>query len=66
MVFVFATFAVGLAYAAYCTREKGSKLFLIACCILNLACIIKAVSDNDPYAYKLKPNDGISEPNYRR
>jgi hypothetical protein len=66
MVFVFTIFAVGLAYAAYCERGKGARLFLLACCILNLACIFKAVSNNDPYAYKLKPNDGINEPSYRR
>lgn len=66
MIFIFAVFALGLAIAAFRTKERSLKIFLIAACLLNASGIYKAVATNDGYAFKLKPNDGINEPSYRK
>lgn len=65
MVFVFTVLAIGLACAAF--KASGmTRAILIGCCLLNLAGVGKAVFTHDPYAFKLKPNDGIIEPALRR
>lgn len=66
MFFAFAVLAVGLAVASFRAREKGTKLLLGVFCFLNAFCAIHVVWKEDPYAFKLKPNDGYSEPDYRR
>lgn len=65
MVFVFATLAVGLAIAGM-KASGGIRIFLFCCCLFNLAGVGKAVITSDPYAFKLRPNDGVIEPALRR
>ena len=66
MVYVFGFFAIGLAVAAYCSRERGTRIFFVCCCLLNLAGVAELLVTHDPYAFGLKPNNGVYEPNYRR
>lgn len=66
MVYLFAILALGLAIACFKADGKGAKIFLGLCCALNAVCAVHAVLNNDPYAYKLRPNDGYIEPAYRR
>jgi hypothetical protein len=66
VIYVFAVLALGLAIAAYRATERSTRIFLIICCLLNVLGIVKAVVTEDPYAFKLRPNDGIDEPPYRR
>lgn len=66
MIFVFSVLAFGLAIAAYRAAERGMRVFLLVCCLLNVLGIAKAVVTDDPYAFKLRPNDGTVDPAYRR
>ena len=66
MIFLFAALALGLAVAAYNARDRGTRVFLVVCCVLNLAGIVKVVISDDPYAFKLHPAGGDIDPPYRR
>lgn len=66
MAFVFAIFAIGLGIAAYKSKDRATRIFLAFWCVANLAGVVKAVVTDDPYAFKLRPNDGEIEPAYRR
>ena len=66
MVYVLGVFALGLAIAAYKARDRSSRIFLALCCALNLAGAAKAIAEKDPFAFKLRPNDGKYEPAIRR
>lgn len=65
MVFIFITLAVGLALVAI-RCQRSTRWFLLACCALNLAGAAKAIHQNDPYAFRLKPSSVYSEPPLRR
>lgn len=65
MVFVFLVFAIGLAIAAYQTKETAMRVFFIACCLLNLAGVGVAIYKNDPYAFKLRPASEGYDPDDR-
>ena len=59
--------ATGLAIAAYNSRERGIRIFLLCCCLLNILAAAKMIYEDYPYAYKLAPSDGQDlEPPYRR
>lgn len=66
MVFVLFTLAAGLAVATYAARDRGTRLWLAFWCLVNLAAGIKMIVDDFPFAYRLLPNPGYSEPAYRR
>lgn len=66
MVFVLVILAVALAIAAYQTSDRGVRVFFLACCLLNLSAAAKMIYEEYPYAYELRPSDGVVEPAYRR
>ncbi|MFC6184976.1 hypothetical protein ACFPZ9_12060 [Pseudoxanthomonas japonensis] len=66
MAIVFIVFAIGLAIAAYRTSDKFIRVFCAIFCMANLAGAATAIYKDDPYAFKLRPNDGEYDPNYRR
>ena len=66
MSFVFAVLAVGLAIAAARVSDKATRIFLVACCALNIAGAIATIAREDRHAFRLMPNDGRYEPSYRR
>lgn len=64
MIFVLSLFAICLGFAAWRARG-GSRGFLIACLVLNLAAGVVMLRDADPYAWKLAPHrtaPGIEDP----
>lgn len=66
MVFVLAVMALGTLIGALRVQERGFRIFLLCCCALNVAAIVMMLTKNDPYAFRLKPSSGWSEPVYRR
>lgn len=67
MLYTFAFIALSLLFAAWKSRkDRATVIFLLCGVALNIGGIYKAVSKNDPYAYKLRPNDGEYDPPYRR
>jgi hypothetical protein len=62
VVYVFGLLAIGLAFACLRADGKGARIFLGVFCALNAFCAVHAIFHNDPYAFKLRPNDGYIEP----
>lgn len=57
MVFVMLTLAIGLSLASYFSTDRGIKVFLGICAILNVLACAHAVYVDHPYAFKLMPNE---------
>ena len=66
MAIVMIILALGLAIAACKAETATVRWFLIVCCLLNAFTAASVIYDKDPYAFKLRPNDGTSEPALRR
>jgi hypothetical protein len=66
MAVVMIILALGLGFAAYKAETAVIKWFLITCCLLNALTAASVIYDKDPYAFKLRPNDGTLEPALRR
>lgn len=66
MVFVLFTLAAGLGIAAWRAKTRGTKIWLAVWCVLNLTAAVKMIADDFPYAYRLLPNTGHSEPAHYR
>lgn len=67
MVYVFLVLACGLVVAAIKAEEKSSRYWFLVWAALNIAGAVKAVVTDDPWAFRLKPNNGVyDEPVYRR
>ncbi|CAN7381779.1 hypothetical protein LJR168_002331 [Pseudoxanthomonas sp. LjRoot168] len=66
MAIVFIVLAIGLAFAAHRTTDKLVRVSCMVLCLANLAGAATAIYKDDPYAFKLRPNDGEYDPNYRR
>lgn len=56
MLFLFLFLATGLGIAAK-NATGGGRAFLIICCLLNLAAAGKLIYTDDPYTFKLMPNE---------
>jgi hypothetical protein len=65
LVILFLVFAIVLAFVAYKTDDRTVRIFCTIICLANLAGAAKAIYTNDEYAYKLRPNDGAYDPDYR-
>lgn len=64
MIYVLATFAIGLAYAAWRTGPGGTRVFLIVMALANAGTAVKVAHDGYRYAWKLAPHHtapGIEE-----
>jgi len=66
MAIVMIVLALGLAIAAYKAETSPVRWFLIVFCLLNAFTAASVIHQKDPYAFKLRPNDGASEPSLRR
>jgi hypothetical protein len=67
MMFVCAFFGFALAIATYLNRhDKATWIFLLSFCLLNFYVAFDMYATNYENAFKLAPNDGQIEPNYRR
>jgi hypothetical protein len=66
MVYVCLLLAFGLGVCAYRSSDRTVRLFLAAFCLLNAAAAGHAIYVKDPYAFKLRPNNGAIEDNFRR
>ena len=58
--------ACGLAIAAYKADPGFVRVFLVVCCLLNAAAATSSIIKRDPYAFRLKPNNGEVHDSYRR
>jgi hypothetical protein len=58
--------AAGLAIAAWRAEARGTKIWLVICCTLNLVAAVKMIANDFPYAYRLLPDTGRLEPAYHR
>ena len=65
MAILFGVLAVGLGFAAWRVADRNTRIFLIACGLLNAFGAIAMVVTHDPYAFRLHPNNGHEEPDYR-
>jgi len=66
MAIVMLIFAVGLTIAAVRTRERALRWFWGGAALLNLIAATTMIGSQDQYAFKLKPDDGQYERDYRR
>lgn len=66
MFYVCSILALGLAFCAYKSQDKAVRIGLLCFCLLNVLAAGHAVYVKDPYAFKLRPNDGSIEDNLRR
>lgn len=66
MAVVMIILALGLAFAAYKSATSSVRWFLLVCCLLNAFTAALVIHQKDPYAFKLRPNDGTLEPSWRR
>lgn len=64
MAIIFIIFAAGLAIGAYVNKDRPARILCIIFCLANLAGAATAIYTNDPYAFKLRPNNGEYEPSY--
>jgi hypothetical protein len=66
MLYICGFFAFVLAISAYRTEPGGVRKVLVGFCLLNLLAVGQAIYESDPYVFKLKPNNGEIEGNYRK
>jgi hypothetical protein len=66
MAYVCLVLAIGLGFSAYHSSDRTIRMLLAAFCLLNLAVAGHAIYVKDPYAFKLRPNNGAVEDSFRR
>lgn len=66
MAIVMMILAAGLAIAAYKAGPGSVRIGLLAFSILNALGAASSITKNDPYAYRLMPNNGQSHDSFRR
>lgn len=69
MVYIFVILAVGLSLVAWKSTERSTRYWCLAWAILNALAATKAIVTDDPWAFRLKPNDwadSLDEYGYRR
>lgn len=66
MVFVFGGLAAMLLFVAYRTKDKVGRLIFLGFALLNLVALVMALAERHPYRFKLMPDDGQYERDYRR
>ena len=66
MVPVLLIFVIGLAVAAIRTKDRLLRWLWGGAALLNLLVAVSMVSNDDPFAFRLRPDDGYYERDYRR
>lgn len=66
MAVVMLIFAVGLTIAAVRTRDRALRWFWSGAAALNLIAAMTMIGSQDSYAFKLRPDVGDYERDYRR
>jgi len=66
MAIVMLIFAIGLSIAAMRTRDKALRWIWGGAAALNVVAAIAMISSDDQYAFRLQPDDGRYERDYRR
>jgi hypothetical protein len=56
VAWIFGFFGIATAIAALKAEERFFRVFLLCCCLLNLTALAWAVTSDQEFAFKLRPN----------